>query len=62
MVIELLTLIVVLAILGVAVWLVVTYVPMPAPIRTTIVVVVALLILLWVARYLLAGGGLLSLR
>lgn len=41
------SLIVTLVIIGVILWLVTTYIPMPAPIRTVIVAVVVLLICLW---------------
>jgi len=47
---DLLSLIVVVAILGFALWLVTTYVPMPAPMKTALLVIVILLILIWVAR------------
>ena len=50
------TLIIVLAILGFCVWLVITYIPMPAPIRTAIVVIVVLVIVLYVVRLLLGGA------
>jgi len=43
----LVNLIVVLVILGVILWLVTTYVPMPQPIRAVITVVVILVICLW---------------
>jgi antibiotic biosynthesis monooxygenase (ABM) superfamily enzyme len=47
---DLLSLIVVVAIIGFALWLVTTYVPMPAPVKTTLVVLVVLLIVLSVLR------------
>ena len=43
----LLGLIIVLAIVGFCTWLVVTYIPMPQPVKTVIIVVVVLFILLW---------------
>jgi len=58
MLLQLITLIVVLAVVGFCLWLVVTYVPMPAPFKTAIVVGVVLLLVLWLARALLGGGGL----
>jgi hypothetical protein len=62
MALELVTLVVVLAILGFAVWLVLTYIPMPEPFKKAIVVIVVLVLLVWVARWLLGGGALLPLR
>jgi len=62
MVLELLTLLIVFAVLGFAVWLVITYVPMPEPFKKALVVLVVLLLLLWIVRYVFASGGLLSLR
>jgi hypothetical protein len=59
MLLELVTLIVVLAILGFCVWLVVTYVPMPDPFRKAIIVIVVLVLLLWIVRALVTGGALL---
>lgn len=58
MVLELITLVVVLAILGFAVWLVTTYVPMPQPLKQAIVVIVILVVLLWLARWMVTGGAL----
>ena len=49
----LLVALVVFAILGFACWLVITYVPMPAPLKNALVVVVVLLFLLYVVRWLL---------
>ena len=40
----------VLAVIGVVVWLVTTYVPMPAQIKTLIIVVVVVLLVLWVIQ------------
>lgn len=40
-------LLIVLIIIGVCLWLVFTYIPMPQPIRTVITVVVILLLCLW---------------
>lgn len=48
-----LTFLIVAAILGLVVWLLVTYIPMPQPIRAVIVVVAVLFLLLW----LLQGVG-----
>jgi len=55
---ELLTVVIVLAIVGFAIWLVVTYIPMPDPFKKVIVVVVVLVLLLWVVRALLGSGAL----
>ena len=41
-------LIFIIALLGVLTWVVITYVPMPAPFRTLLVVVVILLLILWI--------------
>lgn len=58
MLIQILTLVVVLAVFGFAVYLVITYIPMPKPVQQAIIVIVVLLLLLWLARALLTGGGL----
>jgi hypothetical protein len=42
-----LTLIIYLALIGLAVWLVTTYIPMPDSIKRLIVVVVVVLVVLW---------------
>ena len=55
---SLVTLIVILAIVGFATWLVITYVPMPPPFRTALVVIVVLVLLLWFVRAFVAGGPL----
>jgi hypothetical protein len=59
---SLVTLIVILAIIGFALWLVVTYIPMPVPFQRVILVVVAVLVLVWLLRVLLGGGGLTLVR
>jgi hypothetical protein len=58
---SLVTLIVILAVVGFCVWLVVTYIPMPEPIRKAIIVIVVVVLLLWLVGQL-AGGGALSIR
>ena len=58
---ELITLVVVLAVIGFAVYVVITYIPMPDPFRKAIIVIVVLVLLLYVARMLLGGGGPLKL-
>lgn len=52
---DLLTLIVTLAVIGFACWIVVTYVPMPEPIKRALVVIVVLVILIWLVRALALG-------
>ena len=59
---DLLTLIILLAVIGFAVWLVITYIPMPAPFKQVIVVIVVLVVLLFVVRALIGGGPVLNLR
>jgi len=53
MVTELLTILVVLAVVGFALWLVTTYIPMPEPFKKVIVVIAVLVLLVWVVRVLL---------
>jgi hypothetical protein len=49
---SLITLIIVLAVVGFAVWLLTTYVPMPRPIRLAIIAIVVLVLVVWVLRAL----------
>jgi len=58
MLLQLITLLVILAVVGFCVYLVITYIPMPQPMKQAIMVIVILLLVLWVARALLGGGGL----
>jgi len=55
----LIQIVVVLVILGVIMWLVNTYIPMPAPFKTIIMVVVVIAVCLWLlsAFGILNGGG-----
>lgn len=53
---DLLTAIVVLAVIGFALWLVLTYIPMPEPFKQVILVIVVLLLLVFVVRTLIGGG------
>ena len=53
---DLITLVVVLAIVGFCLWLVLTYIPMPEPFRKAIVVLVVLVVVLYVVRLLLGGS------
>ena len=50
-------LVLVLAIIGFILWLIVTYIPMPAPFQTVIIVIIVIVVVLWLLG-LLAGGGL----
>ena len=52
---SLVTLVVVLAVIGFAVWVVVTYIPMPEPFKRAIIVIIVLVLLLWVVRSLVVG-------
>jgi hypothetical protein len=45
-----LTLVIWLALLGLLVWLVTTYIPMPEPIKRLIVIVVVVLVVLWIVQ------------
>jgi hypothetical protein len=47
---DLITFAITVALVGFVVWLLVTYVPMPPPIRTALVVIVALVLVLWAVR------------
>jgi len=58
---ELLYLVVILALVGFLLWLVLTYVPMPDPFKKVITVVVVIVLVLWMARWLLGGGSLITL-
>ena len=55
---SLLRLVLVLALLGLGVWVIITYIPMPAPIKQIIIAVVAILVVFWAITFLLGGGGL----
>jgi hypothetical protein len=47
---DIVRMIVVIVVLGVCLWLLQTYVPMAAPIKTLLTVIVVLLIVLWLLR------------
>jgi len=47
---DIVRLLVVIVVLGVCLWLIQTYVPMAAPIKTLLTVVVVLVIVLWILR------------
>ncbi len=54
---DLISIIVVLVVVGVILWLVQTYIPMPAPIKTMITVVVVLFLCVWLLRLFGIGSG-----
>ena len=47
---DIIRLLVVIVILGVVLWMIQTYVPMAAPLKTLLTVIVVLLIVLWLLR------------
>lgn len=53
---DLLNLILVFAVVGFCLYLVITYVPMPAPMQQALVAVIVICLVVWVARVLLGGG------
>jgi len=55
---DLISIIVVLVVVGVILWLVQTYIPMPAPIKTIITVVVVLFLCIWLLRLFGIGTNL----
>jgi hypothetical protein len=57
---DLITLILVIVIVGVVLWLINTYIPMPPQIKTVLNVVVAIVLLLWILGVLF--GGIPSIR
>ena len=59
---DLITLVVVLALIGFCLWLVLTYIPMPPPMKQVITVIVVIVLVLWVVRALLGGGPVIQLR
>lgn len=59
---DLLTLVIVLALVGFIVWLVVTYIPMPPPFKQVIIVIVVIVLVLWLVRALVGGGPVINLR
>jgi len=56
MVSELLTVLIVIAIIGFATWLITTYVPMAEPFKRFLIVVIVLVLLVWVVRILFGAG------
>lgn len=59
---DIITLVLVLALVGFCLYLATTYIPMAEPIKQAITVVVVIVLILWVARTLLGGGPVLTLR
>lgn len=59
---DLVTLIIVLALIGFCLYLVTTYIPMPAPMKQAILVIVVIVVILWIVRALLGGGPVISIR
>lgn len=53
---SLLSIVLVLALIGFILWLILTYIPMPAPFKSVITVVVVILLVIW----LISATGLLS--
>ncbi len=54
---DLISIIVVLVVVGVILWLVQTYIPMAAPIKTIITIVVVLFLCIWLLRIFGIGTG-----
>jgi hypothetical protein len=48
--VPILQILIVLIVVGVCLWLVSTYIPMPAPIRTVINVIVVLILVIWLLQ------------
>lgn len=57
-----LTLILILAIIGFVLWLVLTYIPMPAPFKSIITVIIVIALILWLLQVFGLGGHLGNLR
>jgi hypothetical protein len=47
-----------LAIVGLIVWLIVTYIPMPAPFKTVIIAIAAIVLIIWLLGWLPSGAHL----
>jgi len=56
-IVGLLTLVLLLALVGFVVYLIVTYIPMPAPFKQVIIVVVVILIVLWLIATVAGSVG-----
>ena len=48
---SLLTVLLVLAVFGLIVWLIVTYIPMPPPFKTVIIAVAAIVLIIWLVQW-----------
>jgi len=55
-------LIVQMAIFGLILWLILTYIPMPAPVKTVITVVAVILLVLWLLQFVGAVGPVFRFR
>ena len=55
---SLLTVLLVLAVFGLILWLILTYIPMPAPFKTVIIAVAAIVLIIWLVQW----SGLLRLH
>lgn len=55
---DIITLILILAIIGVAVWAITTYLPMPQPFKGLIIVVIVLAVCVWLLQVLGVGHSL----
>lgn len=53
----LISLIVWIAVIGLIVWLITTYIPMPDAFKKVIIVVAVVVLILWVVTSILPGGG-----
>lgn len=47
---DLISLIIVLAVVGFVLWLVITYIPMPQPVKTVIIAIAVLILVIWLLR------------
>ena len=56
----LIELILILAVVGFILWLITSYIPMPAPFKTVIIVIVVIVLCIWLLR--IAGIGDIPLR
>ncbi len=54
----LLSLVLTLAVIGLIIWLVTTYVPMPAPVKTVIIAIVVIVLCIWLLQNFTGIGNL----
>lgn len=59
---DIVTFMIAFVIIGFCLWLVITYIPMPAPMPQVLIVIVVILMIILLARLLLGGGPVLRLR